>query len=498
VAGTGTWRALRRSGQRPVKRNAQHGGVWTLARRTLALALALSTLSTLPITPPQISPRASASELPGPPDADGNWARCQVMVGPTNGVMFQPPRYWGELACQLAQAPKSGIATVATVTIPTSGSPVLINFPDSGYLGGLKYRKRIHFTSQDLFTNPLSGATVRVLDSAGTMRPAGWDSPPSKFLRWGDRVSRRGPAIPVDHWPGGSPGGERWVYDPYLRTPILDERGSYGNCAIKTSKDLPADVRLSPATILYVRCNVPLAVTGMSIRVHLFSQAAGVATAQWSDFGCTPVGGGQPQQFACDIALPQNGWVDYSPWLRDSSISLVNVNTWGTFLAFDGLQTGSPSYPLDYYAGGVPGGPSVPLEQTFGQCDTSLGFASSRAGCQSDPVSGPSGSFVYEATDVEVPSPGVPFTFTRSYTSADTSLGPLGPGWTHNLNVALSMDGSGNATVRAEKLAEIHARNLRRYGDPLGPSIEWLRAQGKTWEQIIESATRTDGRDLGF
>ena len=50
----------------------------------------------------------------------------------------------------------------------------------------------------------------------------------------------------------------------------------------------------------------------------------------------------------------------------------------------------------------------------------------------------------------------------------------------------------------AETLTEIHARNLGRYGDPLGPSIEWLRGQGRTWEQIIESATRTGGRDLGF
>ncbi len=50
----------------------------------------------------------------------------------------------------------------------------------------------------------------------------------------------------------------------------------------------------------------------------------------------------------------------------------------------------------------------------------------------------------------------------------------------------------------AERLAEIHTRNIQKYGDPFGPSIDWLRAQGKTWDQIIESATRTGGRDLGF
>ena len=50
----------------------------------------------------------------------------------------------------------------------------------------------------------------------------------------------------------------------------------------------------------------------------------------------------------------------------------------------------------------------------------------------------------------------------------------------------------------AEKLAEIHARSLERYGDKLGPSIEWLRNAGKSWDDIIESATRTGGKDLGF
>ncbi|WP_155122352.1 hypothetical protein [Burkholderia ubonensis] len=49
-----------------------------------------------------------------------------------------------------------------------------------------------------------------------------------------------------------------------------------------------------------------------------------------------------------------------------------------------------------------------------------------------------------------------------------------------------------------DKLAEIYERNMVKYQDKLGPSIEWLRAKGKSWDQIIESATRTGGKDLGF
>jgi RHS repeat-associated protein len=49
-----------------------------------------------------------------------------------------------------------------------------------------------------------------------------------------------------------------------------------------------------------------------------------------------------------------------------------------------------------------------------------------------------------------------------------------------------------------EMLKKIYARNLEKYGDELGPNIEYLRGRGKSWEDIIESASRTGGEDLGF
>jgi hypothetical protein len=33
-------------------------------------------------------------------------------------------------------------------------------------------------------------------------------------------------------------------------------------------------------------------------------------------------------------------------------------------------------------------------------------------------------------------------------------------------------------------------RTCAAYGDPLGPSVEYLRAKGKNWDEIIESASR--------
>ena len=50
----------------------------------------------------------------------------------------------------------------------------------------------------------------------------------------------------------------------------------------------------------------------------------------------------------------------------------------------------------------------------------------------------------------------------------------------------------------ADKLAEIYARNLEKYGDKLGPTIDYLRGKGKSWEEITEGASRSGGADLGL
>jgi hypothetical protein len=38
--------------------------------------------------------------------------------------------------------------------------------------------------------------------------------------------------------------------------------------------------------------------------------------------------------------------------------------------------------------------------------------------------------------------------------------------------------------------AHIRERTVAVYGDPLGPSVEHLQAKGKSWNDIIESASR--------
>jgi hypothetical protein len=38
--------------------------------------------------------------------------------------------------------------------------------------------------------------------------------------------------------------------------------------------------------------------------------------------------------------------------------------------------------------------------------------------------------------------------------------------------------------------ARIHERTVAVYGDPLGPTIDYLRVRGRSWDEIIDSATR--------
>jgi hypothetical protein len=49
-----------------------------------------------------------------------------------------------------------------------------------------------------------------------------------------------------------------------------------------------------------------------------------------------------------------------------------------------------------------------------------------------------------------------------------------------------------------DMLKTIYNRNLEKYGDKLGPTIDWLREQGKSWEDIIESASKPGGKDVDF
>jgi hypothetical protein len=54
------------------------------------------------------------------------------------------------------------------------------------------------------------------------------------------------------------------------------------------------------------------------------------------------------------------------------------------------------------------------------------------------------------------------------------------------------------ALTPQNELERIFLRNVEKYGDPFGPSIDYLQSTGKTWQDIIDSAARVGGKDLGY
>ncbi len=76
--------------------------------------------------------------------------------------------------------------------------------------------------------------------------------------------------------------------------------------------------------------------------------------------------------------------------------------------------------------------------------------STSWTGFVAEPVNVVFGNYTYQHTDLSVPSIGLPFTFQRSYNSANASTnGPLGYGWTHGYNwsVVAEATGAGNTVL---------------------------------------------------
>ena len=118
-------------------------------------------------------------------------------------------------------------------------------------------------------------------------------------------------------------------------------------------------------------------------------------------------------------------------------------------------QSGGNASWDDFGGGGVVTGGPPPAAQSNGTFCGRGSIAITATCTLSDPVNTYTGSFVHQVQDLSLPGTGVTFDWTRSYTSGDVTVGPLGPGWTHSYVAKLTIAGNGDVTARGEEGQEL-------------------------------------------
>ena len=97
--------------------------------------------------------------------------------------------------------------------------------------------------------------------------------------------------------------------------------------------------------------------------------------------------------------------------------------------------------------------PSPTYEQMLGNCPA--GHGNCPYNLESDPVNTATGNYVSSVTDLSLPGRGLPFAFTRTYNSLDTSAGTLGRGWRHAYAARLTIGTDGGVTFTTEDGAQL-------------------------------------------
>jgi RHS repeat-associated protein len=100
----------------------------------------------------------------------------------------------------------------------------------------------------------------------------------------------------------------------------------------------------------------------------------------------------------------------------------------------------------EHYQAGLP----LATAQTWGTRDGRGVHALAPTATRSDDVDTLTGAFTTRADDLAAAGLGVRFDFGRTYTSADTAVGRLGPGWTDSVSASLGVQPNGDVLLHGE------------------------------------------------
>ena len=186
----------------------------------------------------------------------------------------------------------------------------------------------------------------------------------------------------------------------------------------------------------------------------------------------------------------------YSPNCGDSVTALTAAGVSGTFPDIEGGNLPSNG-TWQATSGGTTAGatvyctpPAVPPGQTYGTggSDDSV----NPSGYYAEPVDTATGAYSTTETDASLAGIGIPFSFTRSYTSANTYSGPLGPGWTDSMNVFLSGSTQSDVTLYSEdgQQATFTGAGNGGYTPPPGTRSVLTDTSGGGWLLVRQNQDR--------
>jgi RHS repeat-associated protein len=132
------------------------------------------------------------------------------------------------------------------------------------------------------------------------------------------------------------------------------------------------------------------------------------------------------------------------------TVTLPWDGTYRAFVDLQGVATGSATVTVTWAA------PFESDKQTTGTCRHAGVHALSVSECLADPVNSLTGAFTDSETDLSLSATGVSFVFTRSYTSADPTVGRLGPGWTDSYAALLALQPNGDVLLHGDEGQQVY------------------------------------------
>lgn len=254
---------------------------------------------------------------------------------------------------------------------------------------------------------------------------------------------------------GSSPlGSNSWDFldtqtlSPLTYQVVIDPPGdAYGQTTLHLY-DVPPDVTSPPLVVNGSQRILTLGTPGQNALLPFHGQGGQRVTLQWS---ASTISGTQYK-----IEDPSGNELVGTNWEPPGTASISTTLTAGTsdnykiFVNPFADATGQVTLTLT--------GTSSPQENGCGMRSIfgRIRLAKCGSAMLMDPVDTLTGAFQDQETDVVLPSTGVPFTWIRSYTSSDTTVGRLGQGWSDSLAASLAIQQNGDVLVHSEDGQQVY------------------------------------------